>query len=131
MNSLIEIESTYKGFDYFVILRSGGYRCAYVNVKNTKYTYVDYMNLMNIDCHGGLTFSGSEVNGHAANDHDWWIGWDYAHYGDGYDFEAAKSKLGDTYSFYHNTSNYGHIYTAAEAEVECRNVIEQLIREEI
>lgn len=72
----------------YYILSLGAYPCAYVRIPQEHEFYKkDYDNI-DIDVHGGLTYSrdflwvseNQRVKG-------WFIGWDYAHYGDylGYD----------------------------------------------
>lgn len=63
----------------FVILRGPGSLCAYVGIPSSHplagWEYDD----LNIDCHGGLTYSGSSVHGDGST---YWYGWDYNHSGD-------------------------------------------------
>ena len=67
-----------------LVMRGPVSLCAYIGVKSGHPLYgVDYPNIDGVDCHGGLTFSragGGE--GMPWPDGYWWIGWDYAHYGD-------------------------------------------------
>ena len=74
----------YKGFDY-LILSLGTHPTAYVRIPKThKYFKQEYENI-DVDCHGGLTYSSEKVS--QSDKKGWWIGWDYAHFGDysGYD----------------------------------------------
>lgn len=104
------------GFNYWV-LNFGTHPCCYVEIpKGHKYYNVDNDEI-NVNCHGGLTYSNSylkSVTGDEPTDR-WFIGWDYAHYGDfcGYYVELS-------------TRNQDHIYTTKELVRDCLEVIEQL-----
>lgn len=75
---------------------------------------------MNIDCHGGLTFSRKIIK---KNQKEFpqgfslgsWIGWDYAHSGD---FVSLPFGLGLE----------GKKWTEKEVEKECKSVIRQLLK---
>lgn len=97
----------YKNFDYY-IYSFGTHPCAYVDVGNTSLDHVDYYDI-NIQCHGGLTYSEETL--HDLDTRSWFIGWDYAHYGD---------RLGDFFG--------GKKWTVKEITEECKSVIEQVIK---
>ncbi|MCM1316396.1 MAG: hypothetical protein NC244_13615 [Alistipes senegalensis] len=65
-----------------------------------------------VECHGGLTYSKSYVNG-LFTDSGWWIGWDYAHDGD---------YFGDM----HDDTSCLKKWTTAEIIEEVKKVISQL-----
>ncbi|MBR4313721.1 MAG: hypothetical protein IKP66_02285 [Lachnospiraceae bacterium] len=96
---VIEEDFEYKGFQCCVILQREGYRCGYVNVGRTS--------LKGKDCDdigiGGFTYANQTLVGHKKSPTDWWIGWDYAPYGDGY------------------------IYSQYDVKRDCMNVVEQLL----
>ena len=78
---ILEITPTYKGYKIAVVWHPDHkYRCAYVLIPYWHKLYeVDY-NDMQVECHGGLTYSG-----HYLLDKKypgWWIGFDCAHGGD-------------------------------------------------
>lgn len=79
-------EGKYFGF-HFVIVSYGTHPCAYVEMTDTQWNFLDYDVLEDkINCHGGLTFAGDLT--HIREDlTGWFFGWDYAHAGDymGYD----------------------------------------------
>lgn len=87
---LIEEHDTYRGYEYAIVLQQLGHRCAYINVTGTDLENVDYMNLENVPVHWGLTYSSSTCYGLPEG---WWIGWDYAHYGDRVDYESLLFKI--------------------------------------
>ena len=71
-------EGEYKGFNYYV-LSLGTHPCAYVDVTNTKLHGEDYDDI-DIECHYGLTYAEERLT--TVEKKGWFIGWDYAHYGD-------------------------------------------------
>lgn len=87
---VIEEHDTYRGYEYAIVLQQLGYRCAYINVTGTDLENVDYMNLEQVPVHWGLTYSSSTCYGLQEG---WWIGWDYAHYGDRVDYESLLFKI--------------------------------------
>lgn len=72
----------------YYILNLGTHPCAYVKIPKTHKFYKKDYDDIDIDVHGGLTYSrdflwvseNQKVKG-------WFIGWDYAHYGDYLGFE--------------------------------------------
>lgn len=70
------------GFIYHIVTY-GTHPCCYIEIpEGHRYFRVDYDNIDDIDCHGGLTYSGGD--NWFETKHDWTIGWDYAHCGDLY-----------------------------------------------
>ena len=105
---------TYKNFDYYV-LNLCTHPTAYVDVSASPLNGVCY-NDIDIYCHGGLTYSESTLN--TVDKKGWFIGWDYAHYGDYMDY-------GDTYL--NNMFPDKKKWTTEEIVEECKNVIDQII----
>ena len=70
----------YKGYEY-IIVSYGTHPCCYIGMYEDDKNYnVDYSEI-DLNVHGGLTYSGNLT--HLPVDHKkWWIGWDYAHFGD-------------------------------------------------
>lgn len=112
----IILTSDYKGWTYSIIT-FGTHPCAYVDVKNTMFDGKFYADIP-IECHGGLTYSADYLP--ITNDKGWFIGWDYAHWGDLF------------YSQYNIVMGVIDIvskeWTIDEVEEECKNVIDQLIK---
>ena len=112
----IILTSDYKGWTYSIIT-FGTHPCAYVDVKNTMFDGKFYADIP-IECHGGLTYSADYLP--RTNDKGWFIGWDYAHWGDLF------------YSQYNIDMGVIDIvskeWTIDEVEEECKNVIDQLIK---
>ena len=100
----------------FVVVSYGTHPCCYVEIpKGHKYYKKDY-DKINIDCHGGLTYSDETLPFDGFPQKDVWIiGWDYAHYGDymGY-YEDIKERK----------------WTTDELIKECKEVIKQLEEKE-
>lgn len=78
----------YKGFPCVVVMQALGFRTGYVGIpKGHKLYGVNYGDV-DIDCHGGLTYSSNHLVDQ--NDEDvWWIGFDTGHFMDGFDYDAA------------------------------------------
>lgn len=110
------LTSDYKGWTYSIIT-FGTHPCAYVDVKDTMFDGKFYADIP-IECHGGLTYSADYLP--RTNDKGWFIGWDYAHWGDLF------------YSQYNIDMGVIDIvskeWTIDEVEEECKNVIDQLIK---
>ena len=67
----------------YYILSLGAYPCAYVKIPQEHEFYKKDYESIDIDVHGGLTYSRDYlwVNENQRVE-GWFIGWDYAHYGD-------------------------------------------------
>ena len=109
----------YKGFEYY-ILSLGTHPCAYVRIPEWhKFYHKDYDNCY-VECHGGMTYASDNLQITDGGDKvkGWFIGWDYAHYGDymGY-YEMFNSEY---------TGENNHRWTTEEILAEVKGVIEQL-----
>lgn len=72
-------EGIYQGRHYAIIMIAGNHPCAYVEILgNPKENYMDY----DIQVHGGVTFGNTPHWDSSFDKNIWYIGWDYAHYGD-------------------------------------------------
>ena len=80
----ILFEGTYLGYQFY-ILNLGTHPTAYVEIPETSTLYEKGYSEIDIEVHGGLTYSSYELAD--IKDNSWFIGWDYAHLGDytGYD----------------------------------------------
>lgn len=80
----IELLDSGKCINYnYYILNLGTHPTAYIEIpKNHKY-YLKHYDEIDIDVHGGLTYSDNYliVEGEKITN-CWFIGWDYAHFGD-------------------------------------------------
>ena len=111
----------YKNYHYY-ILSLGTHPTAYVELtKNHKYFNKDYMDIDEIECHGGLTYSNSKlkIGINRIMEGNWFIGWDYAHYDDYSGYNIKYNLI-----IYDN----GKKWSTKEIIEECKNVIDQLER---
>lgn len=108
---------TFENSDRFKILvvdHSGTHPCCYISIPNG-YT----LNTDDIWCHGGVTWAKPTLPG-KINDvlpeelkgNVWWIGWDYAHFGDYLAFDGDRA--------------IGTLWTTDELISECKDVVAQL-----
>ena len=109
----------HKGYNYYV-LNQGTHPCGYVEIpRDSKYFNVDYDEIP-VECHGGLTYGRGFLVGEATiDDNRYFIGWDYAHYGDyvGYRIGFIEESL----------HTFDAKYTTEDIVRECKDVIEQLL----
>ena len=112
----------YKDLNY-VIVSYGTHPCCYIFLpENHKYYGKNYDDI-DINCHGGLTFSSNDLVFNPILTNNWVIGWDYAHCNDymGYfDLDCLKK--------------FDHLkckkWTTNELFEDVKKVIEQLESEE-
>ena len=103
----------YKHYLY-AVTSMGSHPCAYVQIPEGHPLYKAELDALEdaIVCHGGVTYTGDRAEGVRDLPPDgFWIGWDYAHYGD---------HLG----YYHGLG--GLQWTTEEIVAECKAVIDQL-----
>lgn len=95
---------------------------------------------MNINCHGGLTYSRDYLQGQEDLNGYWWIGFDCAHWNDDRDYETAE-KLFDKddeemESLRHlkaidlKYGTNGKIRTLDYCIRECESIVEQILERE-
>lgn len=106
---IIEKEWINNGLKCIAVFQMGGYRCGYVEVPQThplfgKY-YTNYINNSTnveikdfFEVHGGITFSG-ESSEQSAN-HNWYFGFDCAHWNDIPDLNLAEKYFPEEKSLY-------------------------------
>lgn len=118
-----KIELLYHGtffeYDYY-ILNLGTHPTAYVKLQKEDMFYNKSYNEIDIDCHGGLTYSSNKlISIESDENNEWFIGWDYGHCGDysGYDIMFKGTYL-------ENTSDKK--WTTEEIKKECVVVCSQL-----
>lgn len=105
---------TYKGLDYYV-LNLGTHPCAYIDVTDTSLHGIEYEEI-DVVVHGGLTYSRPSLA--TVDKTGWFIGWDYAHYGD---FTGADMM------FPPELQLGGKQWTTEEIVIHCEDVINQMI----
>lgn len=104
----------------YSIRSMGSHPCAYVNVKETHPLCRKPCDGCEISCHGGLTYSENylgRIGEDNYRDGGWWLGWDYAHYGDCFLLASGYSCDGKR-------------WTLDEIREEVKSVIDQLIAAE-
>lgn len=101
---------SYKKY-HFYVMSLGTHPTAYVEIPETNKLYnIDYMDI-DINVHGGLTFSDKKL--YISDDvfiDSYFIGWDYAHYGDYFIFDNEYTKK----------------WTTEEIIKDCKKVIDQV-----
>lgn len=134
---MIEKRSSYRGLQYIIVLDGLGYRCGYVgcpeSLNDFYITYYDDLPIQ-LDCHGGITFSDFVSNFDIHNSPRlWWLGWDYNHM-DGLDIESVRKLYGENQVNWiiNNLEGYEQLkqykfYSLDEVEEECKHVIDQII----
>ena len=102
---------TFLGYSYYV-LSFGTHPCAYVgHPRNNKY-FGQNCDDIPVECHGGLTYSSHKL--HTVDHTGWFIGWDYAHWGDYVGYLPASLNEGNKQ------------YTTVEMVEDCWEVILQI-----
>lgn len=138
MKAILEKRFNYKGHPCVVLFMPGAYRCGYVGIPKTHKLAKHGADLDLISCHGGITYSESKLN--CCDDEDtWWIGFDCAHFGDGYDIETAKQYFGDDpdfkrifytmEDFWRESNRESEIRSLAYVKDECKKLIDQIEKE--
>lgn len=129
---LIEREFEYKHFRCVIVFLSGCYRCGYVEIPTNTYKKSD---LLNIQCHGGITHISNELNIVDPEADKMWIGFDCHHKYDGLDFNTGRDyfKDKDNINFMNDmemlqrTCEPRHIMSLENCIFECKNIVNQLI----
>lgn len=112
-------KATYKGYNFY-ILNLGTHPTAYVNIPAGHPYYFKHYDDIDIDVHGGLTYSenflyidkNTKIEG-------FFIGWDYAHWGDYFGYFINDEILG-------KGNDKAKKWTTDEIIQECLDAIEQL-----
>ena len=107
----------YKNFNYLII-SYGTHPCCYIEIPKGHNLYEKDYKDINIDCHGGLTYSDFRKfpNNEKAK---YYIGWDYAHVGDFFFTSLLFSNP--------NINRYGNKkWTIEEMFNEIKHVIDQI-----
>ena len=91
----ILLEGKFKNYQFY-ILNLGTHPTAYIEIpKDSKLFKKSYNEIyemgLDLDVHGGLTYASSGLASIKGN--SWFIGWDYAHFGDYYGYDEILSEL--------------------------------------
>lgn len=108
----VEFEEVYKGFCIRCELNQLGHRCGYVKVPEESRLYGVYHKNINVDVHGGLTYSGYEKE-------EYWLGFDCGHINDAADYDALKE-----YGMYTQAIAIGHRLSARHRCMETIRTLE-------
>lgn len=138
MGYVCEKKGTYKGYKYSVCMMDLGHRCGYVGVPKGHPLYGKNYgddDAYFIDCHGGLTYSTSNVGSSYPIKEEnelWWFGWDYGHYMDGKDYEGMAKNFGNDVAERSRIWDAGlyddcFVYYPNDVENDCKFVIEQIV----
>lgn len=133
---ILEKSFEYAGYTCVVLMTEMGHRCGYVGIPKDNRLYNIYYDELNkyIGCHGGLTYSSSEL--HCVNDKDtWWIGFDCAHFRDRPDFTTSKQMFKDNQKVIKSLEimeemtiyECGTVKTLAFCEEQCKDIVKQVI----
>lgn len=139
MEPVLEQKFDYKGYPCVVLFMPGAYRCGYVGLpKGHKLSRKSVDDLYDLDCHGGVTYSEPHLFGNKDKE-NWWIGFDCAHYHDGYDIEAEKRYFGNSTEFlemfgsmqeiWHNANKYFKPCSLTYVKNECMRLVDQIEKE--
>lgn len=128
----------YKGFPCVIIMQALGFRTGYVGIKKgNKFYGVPYDDI-DIDCHGGLTYSNYCLVDQDDEDM-WWIGFDTGHCYDAHDFEAALELFKDYPKVVEHLNferqieiecgviDIGTIRSLEYCEQQCKHIVDQII----
>lgn len=88
---------TESGLRAVVVVQDFGNRCGYVAVPKGATTYGEHYDDVQVDVHGGLTFSERGDTYPVEADDVWWFGYDCAHYGDARDPTLMSPKYKEMY----------------------------------
>ena len=117
---LLVANGTYRGYDFY-IKTLGTHPCAYVRISDKSSLKYSIVNQELYFVNGGITYSNKALsfdNAEIDNTNSWFIGWDYAHYGD-----FMLSKNGEILS-------EGKVWTIGEIIEECHKAIDEIIERE-
>lgn len=94
-----------------LMVRNGAFRCGYVGVPTGHPAHGKGYDDLDVDVHGGLTYSAGVKNKYPFNEDLWWLGFDCAHLGDATGWGGSD----------------GDIFRSQEyVEGECERLAEQL-----
>lgn len=129
----LEKEFEYKGFPCVILFMPLGYRCGYVGIpKDSK------IDVESIDCHGGITYTDNHLH-HQSREDLLWIGFDCAHYCDGFDAETSKNLFADekcvmeqinileSTGYFAFSNEEGVIRTLGYCEEQCKDIVNQVM----
>lgn len=133
---IIEERFIYKGYPCVVLFQPMAFRTGYVGLPKTSRYYGKNFNDIPVACHGGLTYGRSYLFGQDDED-TWWIGFDCAHYGDGYDDKTANEyykndketmeQLQKLKALHDISNDYFEFRTLNYVKQDCKFIVDQII----
>jgi hypothetical protein len=130
----IEKEWIHKGLHCAVVMaRPAAHRCGYVRVPPSHPAFQQKYDEIDVNVHGGLTFSELEPCIEHPDGQGWWLGFDCAHYYDSpYDTNADRSTLDAAtqglLEFYdQRLQSKEHYWTEREVIQETEKLADQLV----
>jgi len=121
MNLPIVSDFKYRGMRCVVLALDMGHRCGYVHIPTRHKLYRKNYDDVNIQVHGGLTFSDFLQPGR------WFIGFDCAHCDDKRDPSIMDESALKAYNSYSKEWNdRGTLRTTKFCEDECRKMVDQI-----
>ena len=133
MEHIIEKDFMYKGFRCVVIGTSMGHRCGYMGIPKGHKLYKVPYDKLDMDVHGGWTYSkGSLPVPQDAVDR-WWLGFDCDHVGDKVDMQLLRDihteqraqEIYGARSFWDD----GTVKTTSFVEAELTNAVDVMVEE--
>ena len=133
----VEREWKHAGLSCAVVMnREAQNRCGYVRVPLGHAMHGQHYDKVDVEVHGGLTFSDIEPCTEHKDGQGWWFGFDCAHSNDlMYDPDADLAKVSAEvrrmfaiYKQFHIAPETGHYWTEAEVVAETNRLAEQLAK---
>ena len=131
---IVEKRFEYKGYPCVVLFQKMCHRCGYVGIPKGR-----AVDIMTIECHGGITYRNSQLYGQEDTDRGW-IGFDCAHWRDGHDWEAGREYWKDDPETLHYIDRIEELYRDIDFGLyprsldycisECKHIVDQLTAEE-
>jgi len=118
----------YRGYNYLITLNLIlGFRCGYVSIPKGHPLYDQKERVDEIEMHGGCTYFDNPIYVEDS-DEEKWIGFDCAHFGDGYDKKIVKKYNPYFYTYFTKLKENNVVRTKEYVEQECKNIIDQIIK---
>jgi hypothetical protein len=118
-----ELSGSQCGFEYVIIVMDLGYRCGYVKIPKNHPWYGVHYNEIDIEVHGGLTFSSLVGLDHPILSNGYWIGFDCMHSADLPDRDEAKKEYIKYANMFSKLKLDGSkIRNLRYVESKCRNI---------
>lgn len=127
---LIESDFNYGGYRCIVVGQDLGFRCGYVGLPKGHKLYRTESEKLELNVHGGLTYSGGGIDSDYPVESDlWWLGFDCGHCCDGIDEQLVRQLAPPQFieSRLYHIDHTLQVRTKEYVESELRNMVEQII----